>query len=352
MGNRPPKYENKSIELNHTLLIDGNALFKQSFFGAKDCYNEKGVHVGGLYQFLTTLRKILIDDLYHSVYVFWDGNLSGKLRFDIYQPYKSARGKDYLNGTQPIDEAELTQRKVIWEYLNELYIRQLKHDMIEGDDYIGAYCLLKKPNEKITIASTDRDMLQLIDDDVRIYFLDKKLIVDDKNYNLHFPHHQKNALLIKTMVGDTSDSIKGIKGLGETKLLSLFPILTERPVALTEVISEAKEQQKNRIEKKLKPLKILDNIVNSVTDGVQGDKIYEINEKIINLRKPLLTHESLVELKALIEGDFVASEKSIKTLYKWMERDGLDKIIGEFRYPDFLLPFKKLEEREKKRSKI
>ena len=352
MGNRPPRNGNTRIQLNQTLLVDGNALFKQSYFGAKDCYNEKGEHVGGVYQFMTTLRKIMDDDLYHRVFVFWDGNLSGKLRYNIYKPYKSARGKDYVNGTQPVDESELKQRKRIWEYLNDLYIRQIKHDMIEGDDFIGAYCLLKKPNEKITIATTDRDMLQLIEDDVRIYFLDKKHFVDIKNYNLHFQHHHKNALLIKTMVGDTSDSIKGIKGLQEPKLLSLFPILTERPVALSEIISDAKEQQKNRLDKKLKPLKVLDNIINSVTDGVQGDKIYEINESIINLKKPLLTPESLEELKDLIEGEFVPSEKSIKEVYSLMEKDGLDKIIGEYRYPEFLLPFKKLEEREKKRSSI
>ena len=342
---KPLKYNNKKALPKYTLLVDGNALFKQSFFGAKDLYNENGIHVGGLYQFLTTLRKMLVEYLYHSVYIFWDGNLSGKLRYDIYKPYKSNRGKDYINGTQPIDESELEQRRVIWDYLNELYVKQLKHNFIEGDDYIGAYCLMKKPNEKITIATTDRDMLQLIDEDVRIYLLDKKIIVDNKNYQDFFPHHQKNALLIKTMVGDTSDCIKGIKGLGEPKLLSLFPFLAEREVNLSEVISSAKEQQKNRAETKKKPMIVLDNIINSVTDGVQGDKIYEINERIINLKKPLLTSESIQELKDLIDGDFVPEERDTKKILKWMERDGLDKIIGEHRYPDFLLPFKKLENR-------
>jgi hypothetical protein len=43
----------------------------------------KMVNIGGLYQFLTILRKMLVDDLYHRVYVFWDGNLSGKLRYDF-----------------------------------------------------------------------------------------------------------------------------------------------------------------------------------------------------------------------------------------------------------------------------
>ena len=345
---RPPKYGEKTELPKYTLLVDGNALFKQSFFGAKDLYNENGVHVGGLYQFLTTLRKLIKTYYFHSVYVFWDGNLSGKLRYDLYKPYKSARGKDYVNGTQPIDESELDQREVVWEYLNELYIKQLRHDMIEGDDFIGAYCLMRKPNEKVTIASTDRDMLQLIADDVIVYLLDKKDFVTVKNYNTHFKHFHKNALLIKTMVGDTSDSIKGIKGLGEPKLLSLFPFLTEREVNLSEIISSAKELQQIRINEKKKPMIVLDNIINSVTDGVQGDKIYEINEKIINLKKPLLTNESVNELKDLIDGYFVPEERDTKKIYEWMVRDGLDKIIGEHRYPEFLLPFKKLEERERR----
>ena len=92
--------------------------------------------------------------MYHRVYVFWDGNFSGKLRYDIYEPYKSARGKDYINGTQPIDESELNQRRIIWDYLNELCIRQLKDEVIEGDDFIAYYCLTKKKNEKIRTKTT------------------------------------------------------------------------------------------------------------------------------------------------------------------------------------------------------
>ena len=119
MNRRPPRNGEIIEKKQNTLLVDGNALFKHGFFGAKNTYNEHGQHIGGLYAFLTILRKLLIDDLYHRVYVFWDGNLSGKLRYDIYEPYKSGRGKDYINGTHPIDESELQQRRVVWEYLSE-----------------------------------------------------------------------------------------------------------------------------------------------------------------------------------------------------------------------------------------
>ena len=347
MNRRPPRNGEIIEKTQNTLLVDGNALFKHGFFGAKNTYNEHGQHIGGLYAFLTILRMLLNNDLYHRVYVFWDGNLSGKLRYDIYEPYKSARGKDYINGTHPIDESELQQRRVIWEYLNDMYVRQLKDEIIESDDFIAYYCLTKKKNEKITICSTDRDFNQLISDDIRIYFLDLKEYVDSINFSSYFCYNQKNAMLMKMMTGDNSDSIKGIKGLQEKTLINLFPELTERKVSLDEIIESAKAQQLKRIEEKKKPLKILDNIIHKVTDGVQKDKIYEINERLVNLKAPFMTEDGLRELEQLTEGTLDSTGRDLKNVLIMMKRDGLDKTIGDVRYPDFLIPFKKLIDREK-----
>lgn len=347
MNKRPPRNGEIVEKIQNTLLVDGNALFKVGYFGAKDSYNQHGKHIGGLYSFLTILRKMLVDDLYHRVYVFWDGNFSGKLRYDIYEPYKSGRGKDYKNGTQPIDESELEQRRLVWDYLNEMYVRQLKHEVIESDDFIAYYCLTKKHNEKITICTTDRDFCQMIADDIRIYFLDLKTLVDLTNYSSYFCHNQGNSVLLKTMLGDSSDSIKGIKGLGETKLLGLFPELKERKVELDEIIIHAKQLQEERIIKKQKPLKVLDNIVNVVTDGVQGTRLYEINEQLVNLKKPMLTEDGIRELEQLIDGTLNSSGRDLKNVLIMMKRDGLDETIGDVRYPDYLTPFKKLIDREK-----
>ena len=114
MNKRPPK-NGERIKVINTLLVDGNALFKLGLYGAKGEYNHRGEHIGGLYQFLTILRKLLTENLYHRVYVFWDGKFSGKLRYNIYQPYKSGRGKNYIEGTEP-DESEMKQKKMIWNY--------------------------------------------------------------------------------------------------------------------------------------------------------------------------------------------------------------------------------------------
>lgn len=347
MNKRPPRNGEKLELEKNTLLVDGNALFKTGYFGAKNQYNYDGVHVGGLYSFLTILRKLLTEDLYHRVYVFWDGNFSGKLRYEIYEAYKSGRGKDYINGTQPIDESELLQRRMVWDYLNALNIRQLKDGIVESDDFIAYYCLNKAENEKITICSSDRDFNQLISEKIRIYFLDLKVYVDNVNFSSYFCYKQENSALMKIMTGDSSDSIKGIKGLQETGLVKFFPELKERKVTLDEIINGAKAQQKERIENKKKPIKVLDNIINSVTDGIQKEKIYEINYKLVSLLNPLITKDGIENLKELIEGTFDV-EYDTKDAFNMMKRDGLDKIMGDLRYPDFLIPFKKLIEREKR----
>ena len=348
MSKRPPKNGEIREEIQNTLLVDGNALFKRGFSGAKDLYNKDGIHIGGVYQFLTTLRMLLEQEMYHRVYVFWDGNFSGKLRYEIYEPYKSARGKDYKNGTQPIDESELKQRRIVWDYLNELCIRQLKDEVIEGDDFIAYYCLTKNKNEKITICTNDSDMAQLINEDVRIFFLNFKNYVGKSNYSSYFSHNLENSMLIKSMIGDTADSIKGIKGLGETTLLTHFPELTKRKVTLNEIIEQASKQQEERIAQKQKPLKVLQNIIDAVTDGVQGKRIYEINERLVNLSKPMMTSDGIRALELLKNGSLLPENREFKKVFEMMKTHGIDKEIGEYRYPEYLLPFKKLIDREEK----
>jgi DNA polymerase-1 len=350
MKRRPPK-NGKVIDIQNTLLVDGNALYKRGFLGARGEYNRNGQHVGGIYQFLTVLRKILDENLFHKCFTFWDGNFSGKLRWEIYKDYKIGRGKDYINGTQPDDLEEVAQRGVVFNYLEELYIRQLIHEKVESDDFIAYYCINKKENEKITIITSDRDLCQLINDDVRVYLLDKRAYVTPKNFKEHFNYHYENVAVIKILCGDSSDSIKGVKRLGEGTLLKLVPELAERKVELDEIIEKAKQLQKVRLDEKKKPLAVLDNIILGITDGVQGDQLYIINEMLVDLTKPLLSEDAVEEMDELIEST-LSDDRGIKNVYKMLKDDGIDVMLGATRYENYLLPFKKLIEREKKNNDI
>lgn len=345
MKRRPPK-NGVSTKNENILLVDGNALYKRGFLGARNEYNRNGQHIGGIYQFITVLRKLLEEDLYHKVFVFWDGEFSGKLRWNIYKDYKSGRGKDYINGTKPEDFEEVAQRGVVFNYLEELYVRQLVDDEVEADDFIAYVCLNKQPNQKITIVTSDRDLTQLINEDVKIYLIDIKEFITPTNFKKYFKYHYENVALVKTLCGDVSDSIKGVKRLGEDTLLKYFPEIMERKVELSEIINKAKLIQESRIEEKKTSLQVLNNIINGETDGIQGDKLYEINNQLVNLKKPMLTENSIERLNLLITSD-LSDDRTIKNAYKMLKDDGIDIMLGEHRYEDYLLPFKKLMEREK-----
>jgi 5'-3' exonuclease len=344
---RPPK-NGSSISYTNTLLVDGNALFKTGYHGAKSEYNRRGEHIGGLYQFITVLRRLLTENLYHRVFVFWDGKFSGKLRYDIYPEYKSGRGKDYVRGTTPDDQSLVLQRFMVQEYLEELFIRQLEDEIVESDDFIAYFCLTKPPTEKVTICTNDRDLCQLISDNVRVYLCDKKSYVTEDNYMSFFKHHPKNCVLVKVISGDNSDTIYGVKGVKETTLLKHFPEIATRPVMLDEILTKAKLLQDGRINNKQKPLKALDNIINGNTDGSQGDRLYEINELLVNLDNPMMTENSVKSINNLIDLPLNPEDRGIKNAYKKIKRDGIDKVLGEQKFTNYLMPFKKLMEREKK----
>jgi len=353
MKRRPPKKGSvrKTTHKQNTLLVDGNALYKRGVTGAKNEYNSKGAHIGGIYQFLTVLRKLMEQDLYHKVFVFWDGEFSGKLRWEFYKDYKSSRGKDFINGTKPEDFEEILQRRVVFNYLEELYVRQLIDEKVESDDFIAYYCNVMKDVENITIVTSDRDLCQLIDDNVKMYILDKKKYINKHNFKEEFGYHYENVAVIKILAGDASDDIKGVKGVGDKTLIKLFPQLTERKVTLNEILDLTNELRQARIDGKKKPLKSLENIANGVTDGIQGEKLYEINTRLVDLTMPLLTEEAVEELDILMESP-LSDDRSIKNAYRMLNEHGIDKMLGQTRYNEYFLPFKKLMEREKKNNLI
>lgn len=351
MNRLPPKVGKREINVN-VLLVDGNALFKVGFHGAKDEYtthSEHGesVHVGGLVQFIRILRNFLFDNYFNKVYVFWDGKYSGKLRYEIYPEYKESRGKDYINGNIP-EESVMFQMYQVQEYLEDLSVRQLQHSIIEGDDLIAYYCINHPATEKITIMTNDRDLCQLISDDVRVYLLDKKSFITKENYKDNFKIHLDNALLVKIICGDDSDCIKGIKGVGVKTLLKYFPELAHRKLSVDDIKLKAIEVQVERLKLRKKPVMALNNIIEAITEGSQGVNIYEINKVLMDLKTPMITPDVLDEIDALMENAIVVDDKGIKNVYGKMKRDGISYLLNENYIADFLMPYKKIIERERK----
>jgi len=332
-------------KVTHTLLVDGDAILKTSYYGAKNMYYN-GTHIGGLYQFVTTLRKVINENIIDKVFVFWDGQFSGKLRYHILPEYKANRGKDYENGSIPQEMDLLLQKERVKLYLEELFIRQYQDPVVESDDCIGYYCQNIKPNEKVVIITNDRDMCQLINENVSVFFQDKKVRITPDNFNKFFGFHHENALLMKILQGDTSDNIKGVKGVKAKTILKHIPEISETKVTLSEVFEKLEDIQSQR----KKRLVALDNIINGVTLGSQGNRLYEINREIMDLSSPMITEGCKDDLDHLFDAHIDPDGRTNKNLLEMMSEDGImDAIPGGYEgYLNYLMPFQNIIKKEKK----
>ena len=334
----------KKKKHTNTLIVDGDSLLKTAYHGAKNLYY-KETHIGGIYQFLTMLRKSLNEHRYDRVFVFWDGIFSGRLRYDIYKDYKANRDKDFYNEQPPSEPQLYIQKQRVIDYCEELYIRQFIDEVIEADDAIAYYCSQIQEDEKVVIMTNDRDMLQLLNDRVGVYVLNLKTIITTENFSNYFNHHYSNVKLLKMISGDASDNIKGIKGVSEKTLIKYFPELSSKTLTLEEIFTKIESIQNERKNR----LKSLDNIINKVTLGIQGNSIFKINEKIINLKKPLLTESSKTNLDGLFSSPIDPENRNTKNVIKMMLEDGLTIAIpgGRDGYINFLQPFLRIIKKEK-----
>lgn len=366
----------------NTLLIDGSNILELSSLG-DNTVSSDGKPIGGIFQFFLQLKVLLQKGNFRYVYVFWDGKNSGNLRYNLNRDYKANRDKDFeeeglsdymkevnkrvkfmqnkffkkedpvkLQEKQKHKEIFYWQRDIIMQMLEELFIRQCVCDKTEADDFIGYYVSHKKSNEKIVIVSNDRDLTQLISDDVIVYVQSLKAFVNTRNHTDIMGYNYQNVVLKKMICGDASDNIKGIKGVGEKTLLTNFDEIKKRKVTLEEVIEKAKSINEERVKNKKKPLKWAENIVNRVTDGCQGEKIYEINEKIIDLKKPLMTDEAKDLLESIMYAPIDPTDRNMENLYNIIINYNIDKLKDPTTFGNFFSEFMYIIDKEKKNLPI
>ena len=352
--------------LTKTLLVDGNYLFKRSGSLPTKSYNPRGQDISALYSFMVSLRKYVKEFNINKVVVAWDcpSGHGGKLRYDIYPDYKANRkSKSWYNGIQLTDKEAfreeeekslLWQKKRVQQYIENLFIRQIESEFIEGDDLIAGYTQNNCNTEHIIIFTNDFDLTQLLTyKNVSVYLAGKNVLVNKDNFFINFKHDVQNVKLLKTLTGCSSDNIFGVAGLGESTLITHFPEIKRRRVELKEVIDKAKILNEERVKNKKKPLKVLDNIVNGVFNdlGEKGIEHYELNEKIIDLLNPMLTEEAIKDLDDIGTLPLDIEGRTSKNLLNMMHVDGFLINFPNSDFINFVDPFRSLIIREKEFSK-
>jgi 5'-3' exonuclease len=329
-----------------TLIIDGNNLLKIGFHGVRDFYHE-GRHVGGTWHFINTIRRFIEEQNFDKVVVFWDGNSNSSARKLIYPQYKEHRRSDFNEFKQ---DSFNEQKERIKQYLEEMFVRQIVIDNNEADDLIAYYCQISEDEIK-TIFSGDKDLTQLISDKVSIYSPNSKQVYkngDKIKIQFHeFPH--QNIKTYKILSGDKSDNIDGIYYLGEKTLVKLFPELLDRTVTITDILLKAETLLKED-----KDNKALQNLLSGKTKtGVYGEEFFIINEKIVDLSKPLITDDAKELVELYYRESLDPDGRGYKNLLKMMMQDGFFKFLpkGDDAWVNFVRPFMKLTRKEKRNYK-
>jgi 5'-3' exonuclease len=328
------------------LLIDGNNLMKIGFHGVKGYFN--GVdHVGGIWHFLNTTRRFIEQENFNKVIVFWDGITSSSQRRLYYPNYK-------LNRRAPSDEnLELSfnkQKLRVKQYLEEMFVRQIEFENSEADDLIAYYCQISKDEQK-TIFSGDRDLTQLISDDVTIYSPNTKKYYKKgdkiKLHEIEIPHY--NVKTFKIVSGDKSDNIDGIYYLGEKTFVKLFPEILDTKVSFTDILIRGEELLKEQ-----KDNTVLKNLLTGKTkSGIFGDEFFQVNEKLVDLSEPLISDEGKELVESYYSESLDPDGRGYKNLIRMMMEDGIFKYLpkNDEGWVYFLKPFLKLTRKEKTKFK-
>ena len=328
--------------MTKTLLVDGNNLFKIGFHGVKDLYSN-GDHLGGIYHFINILRRFLEEHDHDKVVVFWDSNSS--IRKSIYPQYKANRRQDMNEDKY---QSYLNQQARVKEYLEEIFVRQVEMINNEADDLIAYYCKVAT-NEEIIIFSADKDLTQLITENISIYSpISKQYFKNGDNIiinKVEIPHY--NVLLCKIFTGDKSDNIDGIEGLGEKTLIKYFPQVQEKPCTIEELLDIARNIPQK------KPIKTLSNILTGKTKStILGEEFYNTNKQIVDLSNPLITDDGKTLVEQIYTDTIDPTNRGYKNLMRMMMEDGLFKYLpkDDEAWVNFLTPFTKLIRKEKRNT--
>lgn len=314
--NGVPKNENR------ILIVDGLNLFLRNF-AVLNYINPQGTHIGGLSGFLRSLGSLVKQIQPTSIYIVFDGIGSSLNRKNLIPEYKSGRKNNRVNANifDHIDdenESKADQIGRLIEYLQCLPVKIISIDKVEADDIIAFLSVESTKNKETRsfIVSSDKDFLQLVDDNITFYAAMEKEFYTPKKVKEKYGIHPHNFLTYKTLMGDGSDKIPGVKGLGLKKLPKMFPQLCEDKICT------------------------LEDIFNIAKDNYEKHDIYcrvimdfeklKNNRKVMDLGNPMLDD---LEKEFILDTVKKAPYKlNIAEFLKLYHQDGLGNVLKNVEY--------------------
>jgi len=270
---------------SRTVIIDGTNTFMRVFANVP-ALNDDGQHVGGVVGFLKSIGFNIRQFQATCCIVVFDGSGGSLRRKKLYKEYKANRTtKSKLNRFAEfeglIDEGESMKLQFtrIFEYLDILPVNVVVVDNIEADDTIAYISkILDTGVNKIKIVSSDRDFLQLINDNINIYSPIKKKLYDLDMLSDELGIHPKNYLLYRALTGDNSDNIPGINGVGLKTILKLFPEFVTTELDLDVFIQLVSDKLSIPLKGEKTPPSVLTNISRSEAELRRNYQLMQLQD--------------------------------------------------------------------------
>jgi len=278
-GNTSDRHPN-----THIILIDGMNLFLRNF-NLNPSINSQGEHVGGMLGFLRSLASLNKKFNPTRLIVVFDGKNGNSKRRAIQQEYKGERNLvKTLNRVHDMETEEDVKERLEYQlkrlpsYLLYFPIQVIVKENYEADDLIyhaTNFLSQKEECEKITIVSSDKDFLQLTSDKkVDIWSpINKKIYNYTKRHEKFLDILPENLSLYRSFLGDSSDSIQGIKGIGPKTVMKLFPEMNTEVLTIDKIEEKCKQSKNNN---KLK------QILNEISKLRSNYQITDLKETTLN----------------------------------------------------------------------
>ncbi len=195
------------------VLIDGHSILNRAFYGVPDLTNSEGLHTNAVYGFLNIMFKVLDEEKPEYLTVTFDVH-APTFRHEIYADYKGTR--------KPMAEELRQQVPVIKDVLKAMNIEIIEQEGLEADDLLGTIsCMCEEKGMDVSIISGDRDTLQLATEHVKIRIpKTKQGKTEVEDYNAlevkeRYGVTPTEFIDVKALMGDASDNIPGVPGVGE-----------------------------------------------------------------------------------------------------------------------------------------
>lgn len=280
--------------MRRCLLIDGNNIIFRAYyaFQAQRLKTRDGKPTGAVYGFVRMLLKMLKDRQPELVAVAFDTSRD-TFRKKLYPEYKAKR--------KPTPEDLLDQIPLAHSVVAALGIKILKDADYEADDLIGSAAKKLKNDFKIEVVTGDRDLLQLVDDNVLVELCQKGVSetreVDPAAFREEYGFEPRGIIELKALMGDSSDNIPGVKGIGEKKGLAL-----------------------------IQQFLTIDNLYQNI-DAVDNDKM---RQKLVDDREMALLSHDLATIRCDV--DCIDSPEELKWSSENFEKSEFVKILHDLEF--------------------